>query len=229
MQGAPDPIPSRPAERLDVRIEFPGIRAVIAVTGATSNVGKTRTCEESIRALVSAGHRVAALKVTRAHLGDACPRGVSACGTCTSLDEPFRIVTDPAILATPKKDTARYLEAGAHRVMWLLVRPSAMRVGIIAALSQLEPGVILVAEGNSFRDFASADVTLMAWSRRFPAKSSALAILDRLDGCVERPDLASLNNGTEFRSPNLSVPQVPPDEIGAFVLKHVASRLIARP
>lgn len=228
MQGGPEHIPSRPDERVDVATEFPAIAAVVSVCGATSNAGKTTTAESAIRALKAAGASVTALKVTRTHLGDACPRGVVTCGTCASLDRPFRLVDDRAVLETPGKDTQRYGAAGADRVLWLLVHPSAMAAGLRAALASVTPGHVVVAEGNSFRDFASADITLLAWSRRFPPKSSARVILDRVDGCVERPDPASSTHGTTHPSPNPRVPQVNPDDIGSFVMQRLGARVVPR-
>lgn len=229
MQGGPEHIPSRPDERIDVAVEFPSIRALVSVCGATSNAGKTTTAENVIRALKAAGLPATALKVTRTHLGDACPRGVTTCGTCASLDQPFRLVTETLALAVPGKDTHRYMTAGADAVLWLLVHPSAMAAGIRAALGAVAAGHVVVAEGNSFRDFASADLTLLAWSRRFPPKSSSRVILDRVDGCVERPDTASFGNGTEHPSPNPRVPQVNPDDIGSFVITHLGPRVVHRP
>ncbi len=195
-RGSPfaEPIPSTVRERLDVRAAFPGIAATVSVTGGASNTGKTWLCETIIRGLAGLGRAVCALKVTRTHSGD-CPRGVDTCHTCDSLSGDFRVITDRASLDVPRKDTGRYYAAGAHDVIWLVVSPRALPAGLNAALRQVPPGSTLVAEGNSFRDYASADVTLMALTRGGELKTSARVILDRIDAFVAH------RHGSAFTTP----------------------------
>jgi hypothetical protein len=178
-----EPIRSRPDERIDVRATFPGIAATVSICGAASNAGKTWLCEAILRGLRGENRPSLALKVTRTHLGD-CPRGIETCGTCDSLVGDFELVTDRALLNVPRKDTGRYFEAGADRVLWLLVKPAAVRAAVLATLAEVPAGVVLVAEGNSFRDYASADVTLMALSGGGGMKASADHVIDRVDACV---------------------------------------------
>lgn len=180
------PIPSQPDDRIDVRRAFPAIAATISVTGAMSNAGKTRLCEALIAGCAASGAPSFALKVTRTHLG-ACPRGVTTCGTCDSLSGLFEIVATPGRLAVRGKDTDRYLRAGASIVRWLLVKPSSVRAGVAAALALVPPGATLIAEGNSFRDYASADVSFMALARDSELKPSAHTVLDRIDAFVALP------------------------------------------
>jgi molybdopterin-guanine dinucleotide biosynthesis protein len=178
-----EPIRSTAADRIDVRSRFPGIALTVSVCGAASNAGKTWLCESILRGLRDEGRKTLALKVTRTHLGD-CPRGIETCGTCESLAGDFEIVRERALLDVPGKDTGRYFAAGADRVLWLLVKPSAVRAGMLAALAEVPEGSVLVAEGNSFRDYASAEVTLLALSRSGELKASALHVIDRVDVCV---------------------------------------------
>src|SRR5688572_12940267 len=154
LRSGAEPRPSTPAERIDVRASFPAIAATVAICGAESNAGKTWLCETVLESLRADGRTTLALKVTRTHLGD-CPRGISTCGTCDSLAGDFEIVSDRERLDVPRKDTGRYFAAGANRVLWLLVKPSSVRVGLLAALAEVPAGSVLVAEGNSFRDYAS--------------------------------------------------------------------------
>lgn len=183
------PIPPEkapPGRRLDLRLRAVDLRGVVAVAGATSNAGKTRTVEMLLAALARERIPATALKVTRTHL-TSCPRGHDACGTCDSLTGAFEIVRDKVRLAEPGKDTARYLAAGAGDVLWLLARPDAMEAGLAAVAAALRPGVVLVAEGNSFLDWAEVDVALMAvWDRETP-KPSAEHVIDRVDAFVLRP------------------------------------------
>jgi molybdopterin-guanine dinucleotide biosynthesis protein len=178
-----DPNPSTPAERIDVRASFAAIAATVSICGAESNAGKTWLCETVLRGLRADGRHTLALKVTRTHIG-VCPRGIETCGTCDSLGGDFELVRDRERLDVAGKDTGRYFAAGADHVLWLLVRPSSIRAGLLAALAEVPPGCVLVAEGNSFRDYASADVTLMALSRSGEFKASARHVLDRVDACV---------------------------------------------
>ena len=162
-QEAGDPVPSRVEDRIDVRAAFPGIEAVVSVCGAASNAGKTWLCETILQGLRSEGRRSCALKVTRTHLGN-CPRGIETCGTCDSLAGDFELVRDRARLDVPRKDTGRYFARRRRPVLVAAREAASVRAGVLAALAEVPAGFVLVAEGNSFRDYASADVTLMALS-----------------------------------------------------------------
>jgi hypothetical protein len=189
-QKGVEPVPSRPADRIDVRSAFPGIAATVAICGAASNAGKTWLCEAILRGLRAEGRRTFALKVTRTHLGE-CPRGIETCGTCDSLAGDFEVVREKSRLDVPRKDTGRYCRAGADEVRWLLVKPSSVVPGILAALREVPDGSVLVAEGNSFRDYASADVALMALGPRGELKPSAHHVADRIDAWVRHHAAAS--------------------------------------
>jgi len=179
--------PPPDAERFRWRDAAPALAAVVSVTGSSSNAGKTWVAERTIAWLRGRGRRVTALKVTRTHEGT-CPRANDACGTCDSLGGAFEIVDDPRRLAEPRKDTARYVDAGATQVLWLLVRPDAVRRGLLAALARVEPGAVLVVEGNSYRAFGDADLTLMAATDAHEIKPSALGIAGAVDVVLARPE-----------------------------------------
>jgi molybdopterin-guanine dinucleotide biosynthesis protein len=220
-QKGGDPVPSRVEDRIDVRAAFPGIEAVVSICGAASNAGKTWLCETILRGLRSEERRSCALKVTRTHLGN-CPRGIETCGTCDSLAGDFELVLDRERLDVPRKDTGRYYAAGADAVSWLLVKPASMKAGVLAALAEVPAGFVLVAEGNSFRDYATADVTLMASSATGDVKASAGYVLDRIDALVRnrtRNDHAAL----PARSGGIdrAVPVIAPAEAWAFVRSRI--------
>lgn len=178
-------VPARAEDRIRTAAIAPGIVRVISVTGSSSNAGKTWVAESIVRALHAAGQRTTALKVTRTHV-DHCPRHNTSCGTCDSLREAFELVTDRAALDVPKKDTGRYFQAGADQVLWLIVRPERVADGVRAALAQVLPGHCLVVEGNSFRDYADADWTVMALTDAYAVKPSAGPIAGRVDCFVAR-------------------------------------------
>jgi molybdopterin-guanine dinucleotide biosynthesis protein len=226
-----DPRPSELAERIDVRAVFPPIMATVSICGAASNAGKTWLCEEVLRGLRAQGRRTLALKITRTHLG-ACPRGIDTCGTCDSLAGDWELVRERERLDVPRKDTGRYFAAGADHVLWLLVKPSAIRAGVLAALAEVPPGCILVAEGNSFRDYASADVTLLALSRDGEIKASASHVLDRVDAYVRDrrlPDPTPTGRRSQDRAPRAAegpaatgIPLLAPRDAWAFVQDRLA-------
>lgn len=229
-----DPVAARPEDRIDVRASFPAIAATVSICGAASNAGKTWLCESVLRGLSSEGRRTCALKVTRTHLGD-CPRGITTCGTCDSVKGSFEIVREPALLDVPGKDTGRYRAAGADQVLWLLVKPSSMRDGILAALAHVADGSVLVAEGNSFGDYASADVALLALARNGELKPSARHVIDRVDACVAphaapaRPSPSAGLAAPRPASAPVEKPVIDADAAWTFVREKLAAARAPRP
>ena len=174
-----------PGQRIEPRAWAPALLATVAVGGSASNAGKTLACERIVGAAVAAGIPVTALKVTRTHVGT-CPRENDACGVCDDLLSPWEIVADDATLARPRKDTGRYVRAGADCVLWLLVQPAAVLEGVRAVLARVPPGHLLVAEGNSFADYVTADLTLLVLDDTGALKPSARVLRDRADLLVVR-------------------------------------------
>ena len=75
------------------------------------------------------------------------------------------------------------------RVLWLLVKPSSIRAGVLAALAEVPAGFVLVAEGNSFRDYASADVDAHGAERERRAQGERRATSSTASTrCVTAPD-----------------------------------------
>lgn len=113
---------------------------IICVGGNSSNCGKT-----SVAILLSKVFpNWAAIKVTPSRPADLCPRGHD-CGACHPPDGPYEIIADHEILAIPGTDTARYLEAGISRVLWIRSLPEFLLSAMEAALFELSdaPGVII--------------------------------------------------------------------------------------
>ncbi len=180
------PPPSDPALRIPTLTRRPDLPLVLSITGASSNAGKTQLMELAIRHFSDRGRPVTALKVTRTHIGS-CPRENDTCTTCDDLVHPFELVEDLAQLDVTKKDTGRYVAAGADQVLWLLVQPTRVGLGIARALDRVDPGHVLLVEGNSFRDWADAHRTFMTVGRLLRVKPSARMILDRVDAFVAEP------------------------------------------
>jgi hypothetical protein len=88
------------------------------------------------------------------------------------------------------KDTARYWDAGASNVHWLIATDSQIEKGIQEALARVKsPGVFV--EGNSFAEFVSTDYFVMVRragdekikrsARRALEKTNAIYVPDRDD------------------------------------------------
>ncbi|MHB1457259.1 MAG: hypothetical protein ACYC0V_10130 [Armatimonadota bacterium] len=114
---------------------------VICVGGVSSNCGKTSL----VLLLSKVFPDWAVVKVTPSRPGEVCPNERD-CGACTPPESgSFEIVTDIDALAAPGKDTARYLEAGVSRVMWIRVLPEYIPSALETGFAELSdaPGVIL--------------------------------------------------------------------------------------
>lgn len=129
--------------------------AIVAISGFTSEVGKTTLMCDFVRAFPG----WEAIKVTRGHYRS-CGKDPDAC--CVS-----DLLSDEPVIRSGReqnyafgRDTGRYWEAGATNVHWVIVTDSQVEQGIKQALSRVvAPGVFV--EGNSILDFIQADFVLM--------------------------------------------------------------------
>ena len=179
---------------------------IISVAGAHSNSGKTTVACMLLRGLPG----WAALKVTHCRPDESCPRGIP-CGTCETLDEPFRLVCDRETIAEPGKDTCRMLDAGASEVLWLQAKSSAMLEGLQTAFARLARHEGVVVEGNIVPALMRTDLLLMVVPGGSSGlKDSALSLLPRADALVILSDCP--HSGREH---------VPPDTPTATPIWHV--------
>jgi molybdenum cofactor guanylyltransferase len=119
--------------------------------GATGrNVGKTEFACAMIRRLADHQPIIAAKVTVIRETGSTCPRGGEGCGVCGSLKGDYQITEEQNRLSG--KDTARMLQAGATRVLWLRVRHACMEEGVRALLAMLPEGIPLICESNSLRE-----------------------------------------------------------------------------
>jgi molybdenum cofactor guanylyltransferase len=152
---------------------------ILAVTGATSKTGKTAL----IRRLIPLLPGWAVCKVTTCfhHPGGICPRGQEdTCGICNTLDAPYLIIEDPAVIQQTGTDTGKYAEAGAVRVIWVESRPESLAEAIPLVLDRLKdyPGIIF--EGNHVLQHIDADFSVMMAGNGSRFKKSAEAVRDRV-------------------------------------------------
>jgi hypothetical protein len=125
----------------------PGARPLITVSGTCSGVGKTTLVELLIRRL----RPIAALKVTVVDSGvHGCPID-RACGVCSALTAPFRVLTErpPRARGAARKDTQRYAAAGAAPVIWVQTRGSELDRALAAGLAAADNPGGVVLEGNT--------------------------------------------------------------------------------
>jgi molybdopterin-guanine dinucleotide biosynthesis protein len=128
---------------------------IVAISGFSSNVGKTTLVCELLRAL--AGWE--AIKLTRGHYRS-CGRDPAGC--CVS-----DLLRDEAVIRSGRKsnyqigkDTGRFWDAGASNVHWVIAKDDQVEDGISEALARVK-SVGVIIEGNSFLDYLEPDLAVM--------------------------------------------------------------------
>src|ERR1043166_8831709 len=149
---------------------------IVAVSGFSSNVGKTTLVCELLRQLPG----WEAIKLTRGHYRS-CGRDPAGCCVSDLLrDEPV-VRSGRAANYQAGKDTGYFWDAGAANVHWVIVKDDQVERGINEALSRVEAGGVIV-EGNSFLEYVTADLAIMcARSEGGKIKPSARKNLDKSD------------------------------------------------
>ena len=128
---------------------------VVAVSGFSSNVGKTTLVCELLRQLPG----WEAIKLTRGHYRS-CGRDPAGCCVSDLLrDEPV-VRSGRETNYQGGKDTGHFWDAGAANVHWVIVKDDQVERGINEALSRVEADGVIV-EGNSFLEYVTADLAIM--------------------------------------------------------------------
>jgi molybdopterin-guanine dinucleotide biosynthesis protein len=158
---------------------------IVAVSGFSSNVGKTTLVCELLRGLPG----WEAIKLTRGHYRS-CGRDPAGCCVSDLLrDEPVVRSGREANYETGK-DTGHFWEAGASNVHWVIVKDDQVEHGVNEALARVEAEGVIV-EGNSFLEHVTADLAIMcARSEGGKIKPSARKALAKSDFLY----LSSLNS-----------------------------------
>ena len=149
---------------------------IVAVSGLSSNTGKTTLVCELIRRLPG----WEAIKITRGHYRS-CGKDPSGCCVSDLLrDEPL-IRSGREANYEKGKDTGRFWDAGAANVHWAIVGEDQVEEGIAQALSRVRSAGVIV-EGNSFLDYIKADFAITcARAGENKMKTSARRTLARAD------------------------------------------------
>jgi molybdopterin-guanine dinucleotide biosynthesis protein len=150
---------------------------ILSITSTTSGTGKTTIASFLIKEL----GRLNALKITVQHHG-ACPKEIDCDGCPTTGSFTYKITTDPTVLSQPRKDTDRYLKAGADKVVWLQSQRKYLETATQQALKLFPPRGRLIVEGNSFLSIRKANFAIMVtMPGTLELKPSARKILDKVD------------------------------------------------
>ncbi|HEV7796611.1 MAG TPA: hypothetical protein VGO73_00535 [Pyrinomonadaceae bacterium] len=129
--------------------------AVVAISGFSSEVGKTTLMCDLVRAFPE----WEAIKVTRGHYRS-CGKDPKACCVSDLLSDEPVIRSGREQNYALGKDTGRYWDAGATNVHWVIVTDAQVESGIRQAVERVTaPGVFI--EGNSILDFIQADFVLL--------------------------------------------------------------------
>lgn len=147
----------------------------LVIAGAHSGAGKTALVEKLLKALKG----WACLKVTVLHRG-ICPTGKN-CGACAGVEDSFCIISDKKIIAEKSKDTCRFKEAGAKKVLWLKAKPEGLKKGIKEALAQFKGAQGLIIEGTSVLKYLKPDAAIMVRRKGSILKPSARQVLKKVD------------------------------------------------
>ena len=182
---------------------------IVAISGFSSNVGKTTLVCELLRQLPG----WEAIKLTRGHYRS-CGRDPAGCCVSDLLRDKPVIRSGREANYEVGKDTGRFWDAGAANVHWVIVKDDQVSQGIIEALSRVgAEGVII--EGNSFLEYVKADLSIMcARSEGGKIKPSARRALARSDflylSTLKATAVNARTDFQEFRA-GLSLPVDIPD------------------
>src|SRR6266508_2297577 len=149
---------------------------IVAVSGFSSNVGKTTLVCELLQRLPG----WEAIKLTRGHYRS-CGRDPAGCCVSDLLREQPVIRSGREANYEVGKDTGRFWDAGAANVHWVIVKDDQVESGINQALACVQSDGVIV-EGNSLLDYVTPDLAIMcARSDGGKVKASARRALKRSD------------------------------------------------
>ena len=128
---------------------------LVAVSGFSSNVGKTTLVCELLRQLPG----WEAIKLTRGHYRS-CGRDPAGCCVSDLLRDQPVIRSGRAANYQLGKDTGHFWDAGAANVHWVIVKDDQVERGINEARSRVEADGVII-EGNSFLEYVTPDLAIM--------------------------------------------------------------------
>jgi molybdopterin-guanine dinucleotide biosynthesis protein len=149
---------------------------IVAVSGFSSNVGKSTLVCELLRSLPG----WEAIKLTRGHYRS-CGRDPKACCVSDLLSNEAVVRSGHDENYQAGKDTGRFWDAGAVNVHWVIATDDQVEAGISEAISRVRSEGVVI-EGNSFLEFLTPDISVIcARSEGGNPKSSARSVLGKID------------------------------------------------
>jgi molybdopterin-guanine dinucleotide biosynthesis protein len=131
------------------------IPTVVAVGGFASNVGKTTLVCEMLRRLPG----WEAIKLTRGHYRS-CGKDPHACCVSHLLSDQPLVQSGRENTYTAGKDTARFWDAGAANVHWVIATTAQVREGVLEALARVRSAGVII-EGTSPISLLPMDYAVM--------------------------------------------------------------------
>lgn len=149
---------------------------VVSVSGTSSEVGKTTLICELLRRFPG----WEAIKITRGHFRS-CGRDPDTCCVSPMLGDRPLVLSGREETFGQGKDTARFWEAGASNVHWVVATAGQLEEGCRLALERVgAPGVLV--EGTSFLANQEVVYSIMVTSPEpGEIKSSALRVMPRMN------------------------------------------------
>ena len=132
---------------------------IVVISGTSSNSGKTTLLCDLLRQL-SVSEPWEAIKLTRGHYRS-CGKDPETCCVGHLLGEKPTVRSGRATTYTFGKDTARYWDAGAVNVHWVIATDTQVEAGVHEALSKATAPNVLI-EGTSLLHFVKADLAILA-------------------------------------------------------------------
>jgi molybdopterin-guanine dinucleotide biosynthesis protein len=142
---------------------------IIGIGGTCSNAGKTTTAVLLLQHLTSAGSRQQAPErggeetdnVLSAFTGPKVA-GPGKWGAIkfTKTELYVSLVDDKETLCRKDKDTGRFIEAGAEKVVWIKSPPKELEDCLPLALDRLSSLDGIIVEGNSAIEFLQPDIVI---------------------------------------------------------------------
>jgi molybdopterin-guanine dinucleotide biosynthesis protein len=173
---------------------------IVSVSGFSSDVGKTTVLGN----LLGLFNGWEAIKVTRGHYRS-CGKDPDACCVSGMLSDHPLVLSEPAETREAGKDTARFWNAGAAMVHWVIASDEQVREGVKIALSRVEREGVLI-EGGSFLKYIAADYSIM----------------------VARPPIRDIKSSAVRVMPKMNAIYVNRSEPDASIVEQLRARLLSR-
>lgn len=154
------------------------VSRIITISGTSSNSGKTTLLCDLLRQL-TANESWEAIKLTKGHYRS-CGKDPHACCVSHLMSEQPTIRSGREATFSFGKDTARYWDAGAAEVHWVIATDAQVEAGVNEALERVKAPNVLI-EGTSVLNFIKPDFAILAVGSDLskPKASARRALIER--------------------------------------------------